>query len=329
MKRLLLLGGVLLLAGCAGADSVLFITKTSLGVDFDTKPASLSVAYDRKEGYLGPRYDNGAVPPVTASIKSDGGIFTGKVKQVYATGNAALILAADDPDGENVSTAKLVGKKKLMFFGTDTTTGLKVGFTGQYPDSFVFGYKRKEFSYIPVGTTVTKETDGTEMGEDTYPSVLATIDTTGSAIDDKSSGLVGTQFFATGSAADMLAKNTAIRATFKETATSALAAYKDASFQQQVEVGNILKCYPAVKENALSDVWSNAESLKLYFDSSSYQLLSGNAEAIRTNPANKVDLLRASHKRYTSEVSNVDGKDNERQYRLKVHADYVCSRARE
>lgn len=326
MKRLLLLGGVLTLAGCAGADSVLFITKTSLGVDLDTKPASLSVAYDRKEGYLGPRYDNGAVPPVTASIKSDGGIFTGKVKQVYATGNAALILATDNPDGANVSETNLSGEKKLMFFGTDTTTGLKVGFTGQYPDSFVFGYKRKEFSYIPVGTTVAQ---GTKGAVDTYPSVLATIDTTGSAIDDKTSGLVGTQFFATGAAADALAKNKGIHATFKETATSALAAYKDASSQQQVEVGNILKCYPAVKESALPDIWSNAESLKLYYDDGSYRLLSGNAEAIRTNHANKVDLLRASHKRYTSEVSNINGTDKERQYRLLVHADYVCAKARE
>ena len=41
-------------------------------------------------------------------------------------------------------------KKRLVFFGTSTTLGLKAGFSGDgYPDSLTFGYKRKEFSFIP------------------------------------------------------------------------------------------------------------------------------------------------------------------------------------
>ena len=73
--------------GCA--DSVLFVTKTSIGLDFDTKPPAASIAYDRTEGYLAPRYDNGAIPPVYGRIRSDAKIFNANVRQIYATGSAA------------------------------------------------------------------------------------------------------------------------------------------------------------------------------------------------------------------------------------------------
>ncbi|MBF0307665.1 MAG: hypothetical protein HQL41_18730, partial [Alphaproteobacteria bacterium] len=62
------------LAACADSDSVLFVTKTSLGIDMDTKPAGVAIAYDRVEGYVGPTYDNGAMPPVVAFIESSGGL---------------------------------------------------------------------------------------------------------------------------------------------------------------------------------------------------------------------------------------------------------------
>ena len=40
-------GITLALAGCASSDHVLFVTKTSIGIDFDSKPATASRAYDR------------------------------------------------------------------------------------------------------------------------------------------------------------------------------------------------------------------------------------------------------------------------------------------
>ena len=56
----------MLLAGCAtGPDRVVFVTKTSLSVlDYDTAPPGVGIAYDRVEGYFGPSYASGAVPPV-------------------------------------------------------------------------------------------------------------------------------------------------------------------------------------------------------------------------------------------------------------------------
>ena len=51
-----LLMALLLLTGCASRlDTVVFVTKTSLGVDVEQTPPTASIAYDRVEGYFGPR----------------------------------------------------------------------------------------------------------------------------------------------------------------------------------------------------------------------------------------------------------------------------------
>jgi hypothetical protein len=210
---------VLALAGCA--DHVLFVTKTSLGIDFDSQPASASIAYDRIDGYIAPRYDNGEIPAVVASVKSDGGIFNPQIRQIYATGDAAEIVVearANPAKTENKEGPKLQGNKKLMFFGSTTTTGLKVGFSTGLPDSLIFGFRRKEFSFIPLGTVGT----GAEA-YDVYPSVLASIDTSARAGTPSETGLRNIQFFATGQAARSLATNDIIRQDFKTQALRSLA----------------------------------------------------------------------------------------------------------
>ena len=202
------------IVGCStGKNNVLFVTTTSLGVDFDNTPPTASVAYNRVEGYIGPRYENGAVPPVLARIQSDGSIFNAKVRQLYATGAAAIIVA--NPQASN-GPKELKGEKEVMFFGTTTTTGLKVGFSGITPDTFILGYKRQELSYIPLGHI--------QGGEDVYPSVLATLDTTAQAGPEKTAGLQGGQFFATGEAAELYAKTREIRDMFKKAAMDAFQA---------------------------------------------------------------------------------------------------------
>ena len=225
---------MLVLAGCATTDAVLFVTKTSLGIDFDAKPAAASIAYDRTEGYIAPSYANGEIPPVVASIKSDAKIFNPKIRQIYATGDAAVIAVSKNSEAtlkilDPNYKKQLKGEKKLMFFGTSTTTGLKVGFTSYAPDSFVFGFKRKEYSFIPLG----KHTeDGNTY--DVYPSVLASIDTDatagraneeGAASGDTS--LSNSQFFATGRAARELAANPAISDAFKAQASMSLRAKQE------------------------------------------------------------------------------------------------------
>ena len=202
---------LLALAGCASTDHVLFVTKTSIGIDFDMKPATASIAYDRIEGYVAPRYPNGEIPPVVASVKSDGAIFNPTIRQVYATGDAAVIAAGGKLPGRN-RTMKGT-QREMMFFGTTTTTGIKVGFTTALPDSFIFGFKRKEYSYIPLGTIGTGDN-----ARDVYPSVLASIDTAANVAADgtkENTSLTNSQFFATGQAARLLAASPAISGAFQ------------------------------------------------------------------------------------------------------------------
>ncbi len=213
---------MLALVGCASNDHVLFVTKTSIGIDFDSKPGTAAMAYDRVEGYIAPTYANGEVPPVVASIKSDGAIFSPRIRQVYATGDAAVIATGGRSPGR---TRPLKGQKgDMMFFGTTTTTGLKVGFTTALPDSFIFGFKRKESSYIPVATVGTGDD-----AKHAYPSVLASIDTAGSVATDgqqDATALTNSQFFATGQAARNLAKTPEITSAFNAIAAEAMATQK-------------------------------------------------------------------------------------------------------
>lgn len=214
----LTVGVTLLLAGCANDRHVLFVTKTSIGIDFDSKPAAASLAYDRVEGYIAPRYSNGEIPPVVASVKSDGTIFNPKIRQIYATGDAAEIVLKGA--GSGTQAKPLEGNKELMFFGTTTTTGLKVGFaSGLLPDSFIFGFKRKEFSYIPLGTVGAGAT-----AYDVYPSILATIDTQANVGKGREAELSNAQFFATGNAARLLAANKEISDRFVDIAKEAVQA---------------------------------------------------------------------------------------------------------
>lgn len=209
---------LLLAAGCADPDSVLFVTVTSIGIDADTKPANVTIGYNRYEGYIGPVYETGAMPPVIARIKSNLAIFSPEIHQVYATGNAAKIVT--DPQGTTPSDDALSGKKRLAFFGTGTNIGLKVAFMANAPESISFGYKRKEFSFIPLGKKIDKDT-----GEaiDTYGSLLASIDKNLNAKSLTNTDLGVSQFFATGIAAEQLAStNIEIQQAFQEIAAQAL-----------------------------------------------------------------------------------------------------------
>ncbi|WP_291982989.1 hypothetical protein [Candidatus Accumulibacter sp. ACC005] len=246
----LMVGSILVVAACAAPDHVLFVTKTSIGIDLDSKPASASLAYDRVEGYMGPRYDNGEIPPVIASVKSDGAIFNPRIRQVYATGDAAEIVvkARADPAPSTERGPKLSGGKKLMFFGTATTTGLKVGFTTGLPDSLTFGFRRKEFSYIPIGTVGTGDD-----AYDVYPSILASIDTAATAGTASETGLRNAQFFATGQAARFLATNAQVRMDFENQAERSMDV---ASGLSQSETARALRLYanpPGITEEAEID----------------------------------------------------------------------------
>lgn len=227
MKRCLISAfAALALAGCETVpEKVLFVTDTALGVNFNANPGTLGLGYDRNEAYLAGRRPDGSIPPVVGFFESGGNIFDPEVRQLYATGNAAVVAAsgaepAQEPRPQVAGLAEgaeslVVSKpakaaadreavsRKMAVFGTTTSLGLKVGFgTQPYPDSFIFGYKRKEMSWIPV-------TERTVGGQEVTitPSVLAVIDSTiKTEASPADTGLSLRQFFATGAPADKLAK---------------------------------------------------------------------------------------------------------------------------
>ncbi len=226
MKSVLIANlAVLLLAGCAGNERVVFVTSTNLGLNVDATTNSASIAYDRIEGYFAPTYENGALPPVVGSIEIGGDIFTPEIRQVYATGHAAELATAQTTADPNPKTALLRRQEsKSAFFGTSTTLGLNVtSAAGGTPMSMNFGFRRKEASILPLGYDENTE-------EDKYPSVLASIDNVTHA--GKSVGLENQQFFATGFAAENLAQKDEIRDVF--TATS-LIALRDGLTSEQIE----------------------------------------------------------------------------------------------
>ena len=115
-----------LTVGCADKNTVLFVTNSSLGINFDSKPPTANIAYDRTEGFIGPRFPNGGAPPAVASIETGGTIFNPKVRQVYATGDAAVKAtkgASADEGPQTLEGDK--AKKELMFFGTKPRSASK------------------------------------------------------------------------------------------------------------------------------------------------------------------------------------------------------------
>src|SRR5262245_16174552 len=88
-----------LLGGCAGYNHTLFMTKSNVGLDFDSKPPTLEINVSRKEAVIAPSFEGGKTPPVLASFKpgaggggSFGSFFMG-TDQTFAGGDAAMAMA--------------------------------------------------------------------------------------------------------------------------------------------------------------------------------------------------------------------------------------------
>ncbi len=307
---LALLAAAATLEGCTSLkENVVFVTKTSLGIDFDGTPPAASIAYDRTEGYFGPRYENGAVPPVVAKISSDGGIFDRNVKQYYATGTASNLLTGSSA---KTSATSLKGDAKPMFFGTSTTLGIKIGFTTTLPDSFTFGYRRKEASLIPLGH-ITDSSSGTPVVKHAYPSVIGvfTTDTKAKTPSDSSFGL--SQFFATGTAAEALAADTGLQRQFKQFAKDAVGEFKDAERDQQKIVLSLLTCFTRLDNAHVHKVLQNAEDMRLF----------------PPNAFNVINAMAAKDKQtarfqYTTVMTNIVVDPPERTFFMEGHRVFVC-----
>lgn len=228
-----------LIASCADPDRVLFVTSTQIGIDGDGKTQSANIGYERYEGVLGPAYENGAAPPVYARLDSNLSIFDPKISQLYATGDAARLVTHQNP---TLPPKKpLSGERRLMFFGTTTNFGLKTSFTPEGTASINLGYKRQEFSLIPIGKeSQTRKKQGPAGSPDVYASVLGafSLNTKTSSFLNQKVGI--SQFFATGDAAENLALQGPIQDLFDRQAEAALAAIDPTQDATLVDLKNCL-----------------------------------------------------------------------------------------
>jgi hypothetical protein len=115
---------------------------------------------------------------------------------------------------------------RIAYFTTESSVGFRLTWgETPVPDSVHLGYKRKEFSLIPIGTMntgqCTDKVDTNAKAEnktvDCYGSVLAHIDLGGAIKDRQGTALQISQFFATGLAAEYAAaENTDVRKLFEQ-----------------------------------------------------------------------------------------------------------------
>jgi hypothetical protein len=107
------------LYGCGiGYNRMLFVTKTNVGFEIDSKPPSLQLDINRLEGVFAPQFEGGKKLPVMSSFKfGTESAFSPSVGSAFATGDAAVVLASlygdKTPEGDWLSRLKLItdGKK--------------------------------------------------------------------------------------------------------------------------------------------------------------------------------------------------------------------------
>ncbi|MBT2301387.1 hypothetical protein J7E70_13035 [Variovorax paradoxus] len=286
-----LLTTVLLVAvsGCA-SDNVVFLTKTSFGIDVSSEPAGVNIGYDRFEGYVGPRFDSGAVPPVAASFETNGKLFDRAIRQVYATGEAARVVTSA---GKAASAPDMKGTHKVMIFSTGTALGLKLGFgsTGA-TDMFTLGYKRREASVIPI-------TNGT------FSAVVATLQNDVSAGSRADTEFGVQQYFATGEAAVSVAGLREVKGLFMR---------RFEALDQSRGALSAASCLAALPDADLPRVWANGETNKLLGGPTA-------AAALRGKPTAEARAI------YISTIATPD--ENNRQWTssLEKHQNFVCALA--
>ncbi len=238
---------IVAMIGCGiGYNKTLFFTKTNVGLDIDSRPPTAEVTIARREGVISPTFEGGQTPPVLASftvdVKGISSLFAG-ISSTFAGGDAAVTMAMlyDDSDEDvagkytcadfdssfdltqepnyldwfgNPDQSKNLLKKgeiEPFIFGTDTSFGLKVawsGVTAQVPDTVKLGFNRKEFALAPVTSTPIPNTPDSKVR---MPSFLATIDNSTKLGSMEDSEIQHLQYFATGKAADFMARRYAVR----------------------------------------------------------------------------------------------------------------------
>jgi hypothetical protein len=187
-SRLLLATLTVTSCGCAGYEKLLFVTKTNVGIDIDSTPPTAELTIARREGVIQPTFadtkDGEAnTPAVLASFGLDG-VWNPDIYGLFAGGDAAVVIVSSDAppgEGDDASSSicmnsepegnviydfivRAIGSgdstKEPFYFGTDTSFGLKVawsGMTSAIPDTVKLGYNRKEFALAPIHVRPNKD----------------------------------------------------------------------------------------------------------------------------------------------------------------------------
>lgn len=229
-----------LLGGCAiGFDHTLFMTKSNVGIDIDTKSPTAEISIARRELVIAPAFEGGQTPPVHASFSTGNRkLFGFDVSSVFAGGDAAATVSEKTENvrrnSEICLSEKPVGRPYLLgliplgtyelpkrneispfVFGTDTTFGVKVawsGMTAQFPDSLKIGFNRKEMALAPVilreETGVSNKCSKKKMKFSAeMPAFLATIRVASEFASPLTEDAKYRQSFSTGIAATKLAQD--------------------------------------------------------------------------------------------------------------------------
>jgi hypothetical protein len=290
----ILLGGLLagLLTGCAGYNTTMFMTKSNVGLDFDAKPPTAEINISRKEAVIAPSFEGGQTPPVMASFKPSvgtGGGFTSffmGVDQTFAGGDAALAMSKlydkptvsekGDYDSKIILSEAPIyknwfqkvpgpGSTRPLIFGTDTSLGLKVAWSGaggQIPDTVKLGFNRKEFAWAPLSVTPTTfPAKVDEKGKIIsaavavkMPAFLATIESKQAVGGDGTNkiSVEALQYFATGDSATYLAMQKDVRAAMHARLDPNTLTFK----------GKFGKSAQPILRHLLSTVYDSLNSLK-------------------------------------------------------------------
>ena len=268
---------VLVLVACASPrDSAIFATKTSMAIaDIDSLPASISIGYDRLEGYAGPRFRDGSAYPVASMIETNGGIADRKVRQVFVGGEAALIAtsstAASGPALKAAPPASPASDARALIFATGTTTGLKLGFTEGtvVPTSLTIGYRRKEAALVPVDQQILGTSVLGSLSNDIGVAVAASAPAASNPTSAVNVDFGLEQFFATGKAAENLASRRKIREKFQDSAEAAIGnvqKYREAEAVQGRLAMETIVCVDRLNEAQFARIINNVDDLNILAD---------------------------------------------------------------
>lgn len=240
---------VLVLQGCAiGYDSILFATKSNMGVDFDSAPPNLEVAISRQEGVFEPVFEGGQTVPVMASFASDSMSFTKffwGVNSTFTMGEAAhnmtelydskltipnksyvKVTVSEKPkaydffnnekteyidisDKTPIKPSDIVSVRPVLF-GTDTSLGIKVKWSGATAQyPSAINIGYKRKEVAVAPLAISKIGASGKKYEIDSPSLLATIDSDFTV--EGGTKLTYLQYFATGAAANNLSVQPAVR----------------------------------------------------------------------------------------------------------------------